>query len=213
MSKPNTPFSDLREIRQLMDRSRHFIGLSGLSGIGAGGFALLGVLLVVAYAAAIGHGPLFLHRLQVTDHPWGIDFVTYLLLVGGSVLLGALWCGYYFTTRRARHQGQPIWDKRTGRLLFHLSVPLVTGGLLCGALLLQGVLFIVPAIMLIFYGLALLNGSHYAKEALSYLGYLEIALGLVACFFPGYGLIFWAIGFGVFHILYGTWMYYKYDRW
>ena len=213
MSKPSTPFSDLREIRHLMDRSRHFIGLSGLSGIGAGGFALFGVWLIATYAAAAGHGPFFLHQLRGEPHPWGIDFVTYIFLVGGFVLAGALACGYYFTSRRAQRQGQPIWDKRTGRLILHLSVPLAVGGLLCLALFLQGMLVITPAIMLIFYGLALLNGSHYAKEAVSFLGYLEIGLGLIACFFPGYGLLFWGVGFGIFHLLYGAWMYYKYDRW
>lgn len=213
MTQPNTPFSDLREIRDLMDRSRHFIGLSGLSGIGAGAVALLGVWLIGEYAAAAGFGPLSLHRLPGVAHPWGIDFPTFVLLVGGLVLTGALACGYFFTSRRALRQGQPIRDKRTRRLLFHLSVPLAVGGVLCIALFLRGYTVLIPAVMLIFYGLALLNAGHYAKEAVSALGYLEIALGLIACFFPGYGLLFWALGFGVLHLVYGTWMYRKYDRW
>ena len=45
-----------------------------------------------------------------------------------------------------------------------------------------------------------------------YLGLSEIALGLISCFFIGYGLLFWALGFGVLHIVYGALMYNKYER-
>jgi hypothetical protein len=37
-------------------------------------------------------------------------------------------------------------------------------------------------------------------------------LGSVSLFMPGHGLIFWALGFGVFHIIYGTSMYFKYEK-
>ncbi|MEM9835459.1 MAG: hypothetical protein AAF828_03085 [Bacteroidota bacterium] len=207
------PINDLREIRSLMERSRYFIGLSGLSGIGAGLFALLGVMLTVWYQEAGGGSVVFILRSlgSISHHPWGIPPLIFLLFNGIFVFTGAVFCGYYFTRRRAFQYGQRFNDKKTFQLFFHLAVPLVVGGIFCVALVFheQGAL-IAPA-TLIFYGLALLNGSGYAKEELSYLGYLEIGLGLVACFFPGYGLHFWAIGFGVLHIMYGSWMYYKYD--
>jgi hypothetical protein len=44
------------------------------------------------------------------------------------------------------------------------------------------------------------------------LGMLEIALGLLGTFYPGYGLGLWALGFGFLHIFYGAWMYWKYER-
>jgi uncharacterized membrane protein HdeD (DUF308 family) len=43
------------------------------------------------------------------------------------------------------------------------------------------------------------------------LGACEIILGLVAAVVVGYDLIFWAVGFGVLHIVYGILIYYKYD--
>jgi len=41
---------------------------------------------------------------------------------------------------------------------------------------------------------------------------LEVALGLISLFLTGYNLLVWALGFGVLHIVYGTLMYFKYDR-
>ena len=65
---------------------------------------------------------------------------------------------------------------------------------------------------LIFYGLTLVNASKYTFDDIKYLGFIEIGLGLVATLYLGYGLFFWAIGFGVLHIIYGIFMYLKYDR-
>lgn len=207
------PISDLREIRSIMERSRYFIGLSGLSGIGAGVFALIGVWLTVLYQWAGGGSVVFILRSwgNALDHPWGIQPLVFLFLNGAFVFSGAILSGIYFTQRRAERHGQLMKDKKAYTFLFHLSVPLIVGAIFCIALIYheQGAL-IAPA-TLIFYGLALLNGSGYAREELSNLGYLEITLGLIACFFPGYGLHFWAIGFGIFHLIYGAWMYRKYD--
>ena len=65
---------------------------------------------------------------------------------------------------------------------------------------------------LIFYGLALVNASKYTFNDIRYLGVLEIILGLISSVYVGYGLICWAIGFGVLHIIYGAFMYFKYER-
>ena len=70
-------------------------------------------------------------------------------------------------------------------------------------LLFKGYIGFVAPFTLIFYGLALVNASKYTLSQVRSLGILEIILGLVATHFIGYGLIFWAIGFGVLHIVYG----------
>ena len=215
MSQPiANPINDLRQIRSLMERSSYFIGLSVLSGVGAGLFALGGCVLTAAYQLAGGQELIFISRsLRLTSaHPWGIAPLPFLVLMATGVFLGAMACGYYFTVRRARRMGQKILDKKTYKLLFHLAVPLVVGGIFCLALIYHEHGGFIGPTTLIFYGLALLNGSGYAKEELSYLGYLQIILGLISCFFIGYGLYFWALGFGVLHIGYGLWMYRKYER-
>jgi hypothetical protein len=93
-----------------------------------------------------------------------------------------------------------------------MTVPLITGGVFIIILIYQGRFdFILPA-TLVFYGLALNNASNFTFTDVKYLGICEIALGLIAACLPGYGLLFWAIGFGVLHIIYGSVMYFKYDR-
>jgi hypothetical protein len=71
--------------------------------------------------------------------------------------------------------------------------------------------FVAPA-CLIFYGLALVNASKYTLSEIRYLGLLQIVLGLINTQFINKGLIFWAIGFGLLHILYGFSMWWKYER-
>lgn len=71
--------------------------------------------------------------------------------------------------------------------------------------------FIAPT-LLTFYGLALINGSKYTLSDIKYLGLCEVVLGCISLFMPGYGLTFWALGFGVLHIVYGAIMWNKYDK-
>ena len=103
-----------------------------------------------------------------------------------------------------------MWDATSRRLLTSFAIPLIAGGIFCLAMLFHGMfVFIAPA-TLIFYGLALVNASKYTFTDVQYLGYLEILLGLISLFFLGWGLLFWTIGFGVLHIVYGLVMHRKY---
>ncbi|MCP9235400.1 hypothetical protein [Lewinella sp. JB7] len=211
MRNVQTPISDLRQIRQLMERSRYFIGLSGLSGVAAGCFALLGVGFLMAYQWAGGHDLVFIAedvRLNA-PHPWGISPIVFLGLNAAAVLLGALGSAYYFTRRRVIRLGYSIRDPKTYKLLFNLALPLAVGGVFCLALVYHGLGELLGPTTLVFYGLSLINGSNFVSEELRLLGYLELGLGLISLFFVGYGFYTWALGFGVFHIVYGIWMYAK----
>jgi hypothetical protein len=64
---------------------------------------------------------------------------------------------------------------------------------------------------LIFYGLALIHAGKFTYSEIFYLGILEIFTGLAAALFPDLGLLFWIIGFGILHIVYGVMMYRKYE--
>jgi hypothetical protein len=201
----------LNEIRSLMERSSRFMSLSGLSGISAG------------IAAIAGAGVAFLF-LDFDQRPFDINryFAEMSWLRFGSswlfialdalvILLLALFAGVYFTTRKARKQGIEVWDSTARRILINLFITLSAGGIFCLILLYQHLVFLIAPATLIFYGLALLNASKYTLHEIRILGLAEIVLGLLASWLVEYGLFFWAIGFGVMHIIYGAVMFFKYD--
>ena len=204
----------LSEIRSLMERSSRFISLSGLSGVAAGIFALLGAAAVYFYLdlTPFTGGKRAYYVAAATANKWGMNYLTFFFLDAAIVLLGALSAGIFFTTRKAKQKGQKIWDALTKRLLINMAIPLVAGGIFCIGLLSHDLFGLVAPSTLIFYGLACVNASKYTLTDIRYLGICEIILGLIALFFIGYGLEFWALGFGVLHIVYGTLMYFKYER-
>lgn len=211
--KRNEHLETLSEIRNLMERSSRFISLSGLSGVAAGIFALLGAMMVYIYLGIRPFSGTYTEYIRtISLEKWGIDYISFFVLDASIVLIGAVTSGIFFTTRKAQRKGQKIWDKLTLRLLINLAIPLVAGGIFCLALLNFGAIAMVAPCTLIFYGLSLVNASKYTLDDIRNLGLIEIALGLIAAFNLGYGLEFWTIGFGLMHILYGTMMYYKYER-
>jgi uncharacterized membrane protein HdeD (DUF308 family) len=60
--------------------------------------------------------------------------------------------------------------------------------------------------------LGLVSGSKYTLGEVRYLGYINIILGLINLFMPKYSLLFWTLGFGAAHILYGAIMWARYER-
>ena len=93
-----------------------------------------------------------------------------------------------------------------------VAIPMLAGAIYLWQLMEAGSFGLIAPGSLIFYGLALINASKYTLGEIKYLGYFQLLLGLVNCTMPGYGLYFWAMGFGVLHILYGIIMWYKYER-
>ena len=204
--------TELNSIRNLMERSSKFISLSGLSGILAGIYALIGT--AVAYKIlnmGAQPGPLDAHY-HITDDLERITQVYQLLFTAVIVVTCALLTGFILTRAKAKKNDQSIWGQTSRALLFNMAVPLITGGVLILIFINRGYYGIVAPSSLIFYGLALVSASSYTYTDVKYLGLCEIGLGLIAACLPGYGLIFWAIGFGVLHIVYGSMMYFKYDR-
>ncbi len=195
---------DLKEIREIMERSSRFISLSGWSGIAAGITALLGLYL--AYQAVyegqdyLGYRKAYLTKAMILE----VIFIS-VATVGMALGLGIL-----FTTRKSKKQNQKIWSPQVKRLLIEFFIPMITGGVVCLIFLFKGFIGVLAPLTLIFYGLALLNASKYTISEVRSLGIAEICLGLCSLYFIGYGLIFWALGFGVLHIVYGALMQVKY---
>jgi uncharacterized membrane protein (Fun14 family) len=198
---------DIASIRTMMERSAKFISLSGLSGVLAGTYALIGS--GIAYYLIQYPLPITAYRQESIQQP---SVVLNLMLIGIAVLVASLVTGFWLSYRKARRHNTSVWNETSKRLVINLMIPLLTGGIFILILLYNNHYGVVAPACLIFYGLALIQASGNLYEEVRYLGYSEIALGLIAAALPGYGLLFWAIGFGVLHIFYGTLMYRKYDR-
>lgn len=195
---------DLKDIRDIMDRSSRFISLSGWSGVCAGLVALGGAY--AAYQIVYFDQDYLGYRMaSITgENLWWLFGLAVLTLV---LALGS---GIFFTTREARKRNQSVWDRQTKRMLEALAIPLVTGGLLCGILMLKGYIGLLAPFTLIFYGLALVNASKFTLSEIKSLGLLQVLIGLIATLYIGYGLLFWSLGFGILHIVYGIIMQVKY---
>lgn len=194
------PLDQIREIRGMMERSSKFLSLSGLSGVSAGICGLLGAwhLYFNIGKEALSHNLPEIAGILIRD--------------GFVVLAAALSLAIFFTVRKARKLGYTVSGPATRYLLKSMAVPLVTGGVLCLGLIYYELYWLCLSVSLVFYGLALVNASRYTVNETYSLGLVEIALGLAAFFLPAQKLVFWAIGFGLMHIVYGLVMYFRYDR-
>jgi hypothetical protein len=211
MQETKHPLEDIKMIRQMMEESSRFLSLSGLSGISAGIIALIGAS--ITYFFILDTGELkYTEYIKVltTGHSATLRFqlgITALL-----VLLSAITAAWYFSWKKSRQQNQKFWTSSAKRMTESLLVVLVTGGVFCIILFAQGYFKLIASTMLIFYGLALLHASRYSHRDIIYLAYSEIVVGIVSAIYLNWGLLFWTLGFGILHIIYGSIMYYKYDR-
>jgi hypothetical protein len=189
-----------------MERSVKFVSLSGLSGILAGIYALIG--------AGLAYREIYSGRVVRTVEYYQGHFpmVKSLFLIAASVLAASLVTGWFFSYRKAKKLKTKMWDSTSKRLLINLAVPLSIGGFFTLIMVDYGYYNLIAASVLLFYGLALVNASSNLYDEVRYLGYCELIVGVCAALWPGFGLYFWAIGFGLLHILYGSMMYKKYDR-
>ena len=189
----------LNDIKEMMERSSKFKAISGLSII------IIGILasLVSAYIY------FFLGDYHInTPAKWRTT-----VIIAMALLVVAFTTVFVMSYLRAKRLNLRFtFDTTMRRLLLNFFIPMVTGGLLCIALLTQQHYGLVSSITLIFYGLALINCSHFSYHELRYLGYAELVLGLIDCFMVDYAVLTWFLGFGVFHIIFGIIFMLKYGR-
>lgn len=192
---------DIKAIREMMEKSSKFLSLSGLSGVLAGVTATLGAVFAWFY---------------LLRNPEGTNYNRYqelvILLADAFIVLTlSISFALYFSWKKAKKQNIKLINKTALKTIYNLGIPLLAGGLFSIICLLRGDVEIVASTTLIFYGLGLINASKYTFEEIHYLGITEIVLGIGAAIFLSHGIIFWTIGFGICHIVYGLILYKKYD--
>lgn len=206
MQEVKPPIETLQDIKKMMERSSRFISLSGWSGVSAGLCALAG--------AVLAHEKLATYRSStesVVDMT-GIGLINYLVALAAVVFVAAFVSAFFFTYIRSRKNNTPIWDPVSRRLMWNVVIPLAAGGLCVLKVLQEGYYDLIGPLCLVFYGVSLLNASKYTLGEIRYLGFGQLILGIISLWTPGYGLYFWAAGFGILHILYGLIMWWRYER-
>jgi uncharacterized membrane protein YgdD (TMEM256/DUF423 family) len=181
---------DLSHIRSMMERSSRFISLSGLSGVFAGLFALAGS--IYAYQLFKNND---IEYFDGRQKMYSYDLIIELVFIA---------------LRKSKKFDLPVWTNTTKKMLLNLAIPLFVGGVFCMALLYHQLFALIAPVTLLFYGLALINAGKYTFSDIRYLGACEIILGCISLFYLGFGLVFWAVGFGILHILYGIIVFKKY---
>ncbi len=209
MNKDQQHLDTLQDIREMMNRSSRFISLSGLSGIAAGICAIIATLLVWSDWQALRSGIAWEKGIQLSDLP---SVRVKLCLVGFITFVVAVLLAYLFTWLRSRKTATVVWTVASRRLAVSVAIPLIAGGILVIRLLEWNLFGLIAPVCLLFYGIALINGSKYTLSEIKWLGFSQLIIGCINLWFIGYGLICWALGFGLMHIIYGTWMWWKYER-
>ena len=198
---------DIASIRSMMERSFKFISLSGLSGVLAGVYALGGT--VAAYYAVQYPGSILRQGSATIQTP---EALLKLILIAAAVLVASIVTGLWLSNKKAKKHGLTLWNSASRQLVMNMLIPLVSGGIFILIILYTGHFGLAAPACLVFYGIALIQGSSNTVDEVRYLGFSEIILGLIAAMIPGYGLVFWGIGFGILHIVYGAIMHNKYDK-
>jgi hypothetical protein len=206
--------ASLAEIKRMMQQSSRFVSLSGLSGVSVGICALVASYFGLQIINSSSSSPIRNDNYNVEAYPLNIrTYMGYgLFQIALATLIVSISLAFIFTYIKSRKSQTPIWTTASKRLLINVSIPLLVGGIFILKLIEYRCVGLIAPACLLFYGLALVNGSKYTLGEIRYLGYGQLLLGVLNSFFIGYGIYFWAIGFGMLHIIYGVYMWYRYER-
>lgn len=200
MNEQEKHLEALKDIRKMMQESSKFLTLSGFSGVLAGVYALIG--------AWLGYRLVYFSSLSENE------LIYYIALICSAVLVLSLASALLLSAQKAKRKGQKLFDKSSYQLILSMAIPLVCGGIFCMILLYHrgDFLYLIAPAMLLFYGFSLINSSKYTYSEVKFLGLAQMLTGLIATFYYGHGILFWAIGFGGLHIVYGFLHWMKYEK-
>ena len=172
---------NLRFIRETMERSSAFTGVSGWGEV-AIGITALGTAFIAA-------GQHFKGWLAA----WLAGGLISLLIAGWSM------------DRKARAVGMPLFSGPGRKVVFSLSPPLFAGGLLTVMLYRVGLVNAIPGVWLLLYGTGVVTGGMFSVSVVPIMGLCFMTLGAVTLFAPpAFADWLLAAGFGGLHIVFGV---------
>jgi hypothetical protein len=172
---------NLRYIRETMERSTAFTGISGWGEVAIGSTALL-----ATWIAA--HQGNFKQWVAV----WIAEAFISLLIAGWSM------------DRKARNAKMPLMSGPGRKAVFSLSPPIIAGALVTIVLARARLVNAIPGVWLLLYGTGVVTGGMFSVPAVPIMGLCFMLLGAVALFAPPeYANWFMAAGFGGLHLVFG----------
>ena len=172
---------NLKYIRETMERSTAFTGISGWGQVAIG---------VTGLTAG------FIASRQTSFKDW----MTVWLVEGLVALLIAGWS----IDRKARASKMPLLSGPGRKVAFSLTPPLFAGGLLTVVLYRAGLTDAIPGLWLLLYGTGVVTGGMFSVSVVPLMGLCFMALGAAAYLAPpGLANWFMAAGFGGLHVIFG----------
>ena len=198
-----------------MEKSSKFSNLSGYAIATTGLLALLGAVFVY-FDLGISISEKYISYAELINQTGNANSIytkiKLLVIIASLILLTSLLILYVTAKLKSERHDINLFNSSFSRALKSLFIPVLSGGIFCGFLILHKMYGLVAPATLIFYGLGLIGASKYSYNELELLGYLELLLGTIASYYMGSGLLFWMIGFGIGHIVLGVFIHYKYDK-
>ena len=214
MSEIN-PKEELATIRNMMEKSSKFSNLSGLS-IFYTGFLTILAASIIYFDVGFSYSDVEISYSQLINNEGSKENldqkIRLLSLIASVILVLSLIILYITASRKTKKEGIKLFNSTFQRTAKSLIVPLISGGVFSFFLIHHQMYGLVAPATLIFYGLGLIAASRNSYDELEILGYVELILGILASYFMGAGLLFWVIGFGLGHVLFGGYLHFKYDK-
>ena len=187
----------LSEIRDVVDRTTRYSTFSALSGVIAGGAAVLG-------SGGCGLWPAF----TGADPTRGLHFVG----IWAAVLVVAAIGLVVMTAIKARQRGEALWAP-IARTAFAALLGPGVAGFAASVVFIQMARFdLLPGLWLLLYGCGLWSVSFFAPLFLRWLGVGFMLLGLGAWLAPAEAALFLGLGFGGLHFVFSGMVLARYRK-
>lgn len=201
------PINSLNEIKSMMQRSSKFTSISGWSGIWVGFVGIISA--TIAYFGILENSSFYSGYQEFTDLS---TIKIKLIFLSIITLVIALTGGFLFMIKKSNQDDIKFINPVTKRILKKFAFILIIGGIISLIFIKNLNLAYFAPSTLLFYGLALYTVERDTIIEMKYLAICEIILGLLAFYFIYNGLLFWFIGFGILHLIFGAYIIKKYDN-
>jgi hypothetical protein len=173
--------SNLRYIRETMERATAFTSIPGWGGVAIGATAI---------AAAVLAGQAILPA-------------TWLKIWLGEAVLAAL-IGGITMARKAGRANVSFGSAAARRFFVSYFAPIIAAAVLTTYLAMHGVIALLPAAWLLLYGTSFISSGTYSIPVVPVMGVCFMLLGILACFVPfAVANALMGIGFGGLHVVFG----------